>query len=130
MPIDDDLQRRSDDYELRMAQAGSTEGIISGLVRGAERNVHIIRWLIASVIIDVILLIAFGSLTIVSYHNDKDVDLQALTACTQSNKNSVVINNVLQALIENTNTNTTFSPQEKASRITSYQGLTISIPKC
>jgi osmoprotectant transport system substrate-binding protein len=67
--MDDDLGARADDYERRLAASGSTEGIIRGLVRGAERSRRTLRWLIASVIFDITATFVFGFLGWKAYDN-------------------------------------------------------------
>lgn len=126
----DDIVGRADDYEQRLIEAGSTQGIMTGLVRRAEQNERITKWLVLSVIVDVVLSLFLAALTFVAYTNDHNVDKQAKTACVQSAKNSIVINQFLEFLIDNAKTSTALSPSEIQQRITGYEKLIIKIPKC
>jgi len=60
--MSDDLGARADDYERRLAGAGSTEGIIGGLVKGAERQRRFIHYIAVGVCVDILFSLAFGLL--------------------------------------------------------------------
>jgi hypothetical protein len=127
---DEDVVSRNDDYERRLSHAGSTEGIISGLVEGAERSRKFIFWLTISLVLDVFLSLSLGALALVAWGNSDNVKEEAHQSCVQSAKNSVVINSFLQLLITSTQTSTLLTDKEKATRISGYRKLIINIPDC
>lgn len=128
--MSDDLPSRADDYEERLLHAGSTEGIISGLVRGAQRSQQLIRWLAISLILDIAISIALGVLSLVAYENANQIQVKARSACIQSAQNSVVINSFLNLLISNAKISTVLTPSEIQQRVAGYRKRIIEIPDC
>lgn len=128
--MSDDLNSRADDYEHRLAAAGSTESIIGGLIKGVEQNRRVTKYLIISLILDVILSLSLAGLTFFAFSNDKKTDADAKAACVQSAKNSIVINNFLNLLTDNAINSSVFTPKEAKTRIAGYQKLKIAIPNC
>lgn len=135
--MSDDLEQRADDYEAKVARAGSTESIISGLVRGAERNQRVVKWLAVSIVLDVLLSIALGTVALTAQQNAADADRAsrvadkaANVACVQSAKNSTVVNNLLDALIINTVDTEAFTAEEQKRRLASFKALLIDVPDC
>lgn len=123
------IESRADDYERRLREAGGTDGVIGGLVKGAERNDSIIKWLAISLAFDVFLSIVLGIVGLVALHNSKAVEDQAWIACRQSNANSASLNAVLDLLIANT-PNSPLTPAQQQQRIAGYRALIVTIPKC
>jgi len=126
----DDLGDRADDYERRLAEAGSTEGIIGGLVKGAEQNKRTIRWLTISLVLDIILSILLGFLGAFAYYNNRTIAADSILACNQSVRNSFAINAFINQQIDNTRLSTTLTPKEIQDRVVAYERLLIVIPEC
>lgn len=126
----DSVEDRADEFEQKVASAGSTEDIVKGLVIGAKRNQTIVKWLAISLALDVMLSIAMGILGFVAFHNSQTLKTQAIAACVQTNKNSAVINEFLDLLIEATKQTPVLTPDQKAERIKGYVDLVIILPDC
>ena len=63
------IEGRADDYEKRLHNAGSTDDLIGGLVKGIEKNRRLTRWLAASIVLDLVLSLGFGGLAYVANQN-------------------------------------------------------------
>jgi len=64
-----DIEGRANDYERRLAGAGSTDDLMGGLAESVKRNQRTVRWLVVSVCLDLILSVAFGGLAYVAQQN-------------------------------------------------------------
>lgn len=121
--MSDSLEDRSNDYERRLDAAGNTEELMGALVRTVKRS----RWVIRCLVIGSIILAIVIGFVWTNTNNIKDT---AQLSCNQSAENSIVINEFLDLLIENTQISTLLTPDEVKTRIAGYKDLIITLPKC
>lgn len=126
----DDLERRADNYETRFSNAGSTEGIIDGLVKGAKRSQRMIRLLSITLLIDIVLSAALGVLGVIAWRNSNNIADNAQDACEQTNMNSVRINQFIDALSDATLKVGAGNNQAIIDRVKTYQASKAAIHKC
>ena len=79
-----DVEGRADDYERRLHNAGSTDDLIGGLVKGIEKNRRLTRWLAASIVLDLVLSLGFGGLAYVANQNAQRSFLNAQRISTNT----------------------------------------------
>ena len=127
---ENDVSQRADDYERKLAEAGSTDGIITALVVGAERSKKVVKYLAISLFLDLLLSLSLGTLAVVAWHNATNVEKATKAACVQSAKNSVVVNSFLVLLIDNAKISTVLTPAERVQRVAGYKSLIVAIPPC
>jgi hypothetical protein len=126
----DDLDARSDDFNRRADEARGRDGVVGGLVVDAERNRKILNMLAVVVGLVVALLLILVAVAATVWHNTGVIADQAQSACVQTAKNSMVINDFLTLLAINADTSEIFSDEEAAARIIGYKKLLIDIPDC
>jgi hypothetical protein len=123
-----DLESRADDYEQRLAAAGGDKGVLSSLVFTA-RDKKTIKWLVISIIFDLVLSIGLGIVSVIALHNSAAIQKQTRLTCLQVNKDSAAHNAFVQTLIDNT-PGSPLTDAVKRQRIKDYEALIIKIPEC
>lgn len=70
-----DVEGRVDDYEKRLLRAGSTDDLMGGLSRAVRRNRRVTRWLVVSVVLDIMLSVGLGAVALKAQHNAHRVEV-------------------------------------------------------
>ena len=125
-----DLDDRADDYEKRLAAAGSTEDLIGGLVIGVERTKKLVKWLLISLVFDLALSIVLGGVAYFAWQNSGDIEEAAITSCEHTNDNSKAINGFLDLLIQFSSTSPSLTPEQREERVDEYTKQKIKLLKC
>lgn len=132
-----DIEDRADAYERRLAQAGSTDDIVSSLVKAAADSQRYIRLLTISLIIDILLSIAMAGLAVVAWSNanhiaanTRDLKVGVHDICTASNTAAMGTNDVLQSLINAVTITNSLPALEKQDRIAKYKAAMVPMLRC
>lgn len=135
--MSDDLGDRADDYERRLAAAGSTDDIIGGLVRAATRNRRSVRLLAISLAVDIILSLGMATLAAIAWNNTSRIAANSANIqrnvhiqCLAQNRAAVGTNTVLDVLIKFSRTSPVLTPAERADRVRVYIAVKIPVLKC
>lgn len=126
----DDLESRADDYEKRLAEAGSSEDLIKALVKGAKRSQRNVKWLIITMILDIVFSLAISVLSIIAWNNVSNIGTEADIACARSNANATKLNIFIDALSDATLKVGAGNSQEIKDRVKTYQDSKATIYKC
>lgn len=136
---DDDITVRAAEFERRLAKAGSTEDIISGLVKGLERNQRIVKYLTISLILDVILSIALGVIAAISWVQNNNIEANTTRiesighqTCTRVNANSSAINDFLDLIIMSYKSGAAkgVPPDVVQTQIAKYENMKVEVLSC
>lgn len=68
-----DIEHRAEDYEQRLAIAGGTDSLMSGLVKAVHQNQNVTKVLGVSLFLDILLSIAFGWVALQADNNTNDI---------------------------------------------------------
>lgn len=92
-----DVTERADEYEGRLNAASSTETLMGSLAKSVARNQRVTRWLILSVVLDVLFSIALGSLAYIAQHNASHANKNTMTIARNTDRITAVIRTQDQA---------------------------------